>query len=85
VRRNTAPRNLDEALAGAVGGRRVTLRRGGKRYAIVSGDDLARLEAADAAEDADLLAVSLDAEAEWQASGQPATAWLEVKRRAGLA
>lgn len=49
--RNTAQTDLDQALAAAAGGRRVILRRGGKRFAIITGDDLARLEAAEAAED----------------------------------
>ncbi|NUP99586.1 MAG: type II toxin-antitoxin system Phd/YefM family antitoxin, partial [Armatimonadetes bacterium] len=56
--------DLDQALSEAAAGRRVLLRRGGKRLALVSEEDLARLEAWDAEEDADLLAAAEAAEAE---------------------
>ncbi|MBI2297808.1 MAG: type II toxin-antitoxin system Phd/YefM family antitoxin [Armatimonadetes bacterium] len=82
--RNHTPQDLDTALDEAAAGRRVILRRGGRRFAIITGDDLARLEEAEAEEDADLQAAALAAEAEAKANGEVAVPFDEARRRLGV-
>lgn len=80
--------DLDEAFAAAERGERVLLRRGSRRFAVVPAADLSRLEALEAdeaAEDADLLAACLAAEAEAKTNGEEPVPWEDVKRRLGLA
>lgn len=81
--------DLEAALARVERGERVTLRRGGKRFGLVTGADLDRLEALDrqedTEEDADLLAACLEAEAEAREKGEEPVPWEDVKRRLGLA
>lgn len=80
--------DLETAAREAAAGRRAVVCLGGKRLAVVPAEDLTRLEdfeAEDKAEDADLLAAALEAEAEARAKGEEPVPWADVKRRLGLA
>ena len=83
----TAPTSTWEAaFSQAAAGQRVTVRRGRRTVAVVPVADLARLEdleAEEAAEDADLLAASLAAEAAAQAMGEEPVPWAEADQRLG--
>ncbi len=82
--RNTPAQNLEHALAEAASGRRVILRRGGKRLAIIGAADLARLEQSDADEElADAKAID-GALAELAASGQEPRPLEELLAELGL-
>lgn len=76
--------DFEEAFADAVAGRRVTVRRGRKAVAVVPTEDLARLEELDRLDDEALARTGAAELAEFQASGETAVPWAEVKARLGL-
>jgi hypothetical protein len=74
-------RDVAEAVAAAAAGRRIRLRHGKTTVAVVPAEDLELLEAL---EDQALNEVADAAIAEFEASGEAAIPWAEVKKRAGL-
>ena len=76
--RPAAPKDLDQALAEAAGGRRAVVQYAGKRLAVVPASDLRRLEELEDAAEARA------ALAEFEASGEPASSSADVRGRLGL-